>query len=194
MEIETTVQDRMKIVHSISVIIFTGFILIGMVTCAIVDLAISQTLTWSPIPIISCIFSWFIFVPIFKYGTRAIVISLLATSILIVPFLLALDAVIEGSGQLLPIGIGSAIVAVVYLWVIFGLFKVLKTHKLIAAAIAVLLIVPANLMINVVLYWTLNEPVFDVWDAMSCLIVLAAAILLIVTHVSMQKMKQSPGA
>jgi len=122
------------------------------------------------------VFAWCSFIPAIKYGIKGISFSLVVISVLIVPYMLILNSLV--GGQILHIAIWMAVIAVVFMWVVFVVFKMLKTRKLVASAISLLLAVPASILVNLVLSRTINVPMFDVWDAMSFIIIAIVVSLL----------------
>ena len=174
-------NDRCTIAQRISAIAFSGLLLTGMVVCAICDWAISGNLTWSLIPISAIVFAWLVCFPVVRYWDKGIVWTLAALPVSIVPFLYVLHRLIPGTGLLMPIGVRMAAIAMVYLWVVFGLFRGLKARKMLAAAVALLLVIPLGLSVNVCLSRLIAEPVVDLWDATGFAAVgIAAAVLLAV--------------
>jgi predicted anti-sigma-YlaC factor YlaD len=167
---------KMRYAKNIGAVIFSSLLLLGIITCVIVDLAISGTLTWSLIPISSIVFTWCSFFPAIKYGAKGITVSLIALSVLIAPYLFVLNRLV--GGQILQIAIWMAIVGVVFMWVVFVVFKLLKSRKLLASAISLILTIPVSLVINLILSRIISESIFDVWDAMSfALIAIVAGLL-----------------
>ncbi|MCL2580577.1 MAG: helix-turn-helix domain-containing protein [Oscillospiraceae bacterium] len=175
---DKAVKTNAASIQNISSIVFSGLLLVGILTCAIVDLSIFGTLTWSLIPITACVFAWCSFIPTIKYGIRGTAISLIMFSGLIVPFLFILNILVDSGGLLLPIGIRMSVIGIVYLWIVFGLFKLLRARKLIALAISLLLGTFFSHLINLVLSRIIYTTLFDVWDAMSFLIIAAVTIAL----------------
>jgi len=174
---------------NISVIVFSGLLLLGIITCTIVDLAISGTFTWSLIPVSACVFTWISLVPSIKYGKKGTIFSLIMLSVLIVPFLFVLHKLIDSGGLLFPIGIRMAALSIVYFWSVFGIFKILRSRKLIAAAVCLLLLIPCSLAVNILLSSVIYMALFDVWDAMAIAILVVLAFILVVLDFIARKRK-----
>ncbi|MCL2197955.1 MAG: helix-turn-helix domain-containing protein [Defluviitaleaceae bacterium] len=167
--------------QNIFAIAFSIMLLLGIIVCSIVDLAISNSFTWSLIPISAIVFAWCSFFPVIKYGVKGITGSLIVLSALIIPYLIVQNSLIDA--QILPIGIRMSVVAIVFMWTVFVVFKVLKSKKLIASAVSLLLAIPVSLLINLILSRITGEPMFDVWDAMSfSIIVVVAGVLLFIDY------------
>lgn len=172
-------NERCGTARRVSAIAFSGLLLTGMGVCAICDLAISGTLTWSLIPISAIVFAWLVCFPVVRFWDKGIVWSLAALTVSIVPFLYILHRLIPGTGLLMPIGVRMAAIAVVYLWVVFGLFRSLKARKMVAAAVALLLVIPLGVSINVCLSRLIAEPLIDLWDAIEFAAAGIAAVVLL---------------
>lgn len=131
---EQKTQNRTKSIPNICTGAFSLLLLVGIAVCAICDMAISHTFTWSLYPISSIIFAWLVFIPIIRFREKGICGSLIACSIFIAPYLYILNKLIGTSNLFLPISIRMAFIGVVYLWLVFILFKTLKARKLLATA------------------------------------------------------------
>ncbi len=168
-------KKKIKSWRGICGIVLSALFFIGIVVCAICDVAVFRKFTWSLYPISSILFGWALLLPIFLSGRRGIAGSLLLLSLLLIPYLCVLNALIQNSPLLLPIGIRTAIVSILYLWIIFVLNKYFFKKKIILPAIAAdaLLAVPLHIAINGILSGLLNESLFDVWDI--CVIAALAA-------------------
>ena len=174
---------RMRYIQNIGAVIFAGLLFLGILTCVIVDLAISGTLSWSLIPISACVFAGLVFIPSIKYGTKGIKASLIIFSIFIVPFLFILSLLIDSDGLLLPIGIRMSIVLITYLWGTDAIFKRLRSRRLIATALSLALTIPFSLVVNLILLRMISTPLFDIWDVLSfAIIIVVAAILIFVDY------------
>ncbi|MDE7206143.1 MAG: hypothetical protein K2N90_03110, partial [Lachnospiraceae bacterium] len=152
-------------------------LLIGIIVCLICDLAISGHFTWSCIPFASIAFTWVILFPSMKLGKKGIAASLLSLSIFVIPYLYLLSSLIKVR-TVFSIGAITAVIAIVFLWLIFAVFyRIGKTRKPAAFGITFLLAIPFAIIINIILSEKMATPVFDVWDmlAVFCLLVLAAA-------------------
>ena len=170
---------RMRYIQNIGTVIFAGILLLSILTCAIVDVAISGTLSWSLIPISACVFVGLVLIPSIKYGIKGIKASFIMFSVLVLPFLFILSLLIDSGGLFLPIGSSVSVVLIMYLWGIFAIFKRLRWRKFIAIAVSLLLTIPLSLVINFILSRIIATPLFDIWDALSFAIVIVAAAILI---------------
>ena len=83
-----------------------------------------------------------------------------------------------------------SVIAIIYLWCIFGIFKFLQTRKIKAVGITLLLSIPFYLIINIVLSRMISEPIIDIWDILSALILLVlASILFLYDYTKNKKQK-----
>lgn len=166
-------ENNMK-KNAIILIIFSAILFIGISVCIICDIAISGTFTWSLLPVSSIIFTWVVAFPIIILGKKGIAWSLLSLSLFITPYLYLLSALIR-IRAVFTIGTVMSVISIVYLWLIFVIFKQLQTRKLAAAGITCLLSVPFMLIVNSTLSRFISEPVIDVWDILSAFLLFIVA-------------------
>lgn len=177
---EKNTKRRLKSLQDIFAISFSVTLLLGIIVCAICDMAISGTFTWSLFPISSSVFAWIIFFPVIKFNKKGTLCSMAALSVLIIPFLYVLNNLIKTNSMILPIGIRMAVIGIAFIWCIFVIFKIFKTRKLLAAAISILLVIPVQILINFVLSKIIAEPIIDIWDTLNfSIIAIAVAALLV---------------
>lgn len=157
----------------VSIILSAAFI-IGIMVCAICDIAISGAFTWSLIPISSIVFAWVVSFPVTLLGKRGIVGGLVALSVFIFLYLYLLSELV-GVREVFSIGAAVSVISVLYLWFIFAVFCRMKARKMKAVGITLLLSIPFLLAVNVTLSKMIGEPVIDVWDVLSVFVLLVAA-------------------
>lgn len=184
---DTSARHKFNSLQNICFIAFSFLLFIGILVCAICDLAISASFTWSLIPISSIIFAWLILSPVIKRGAEGIRGSMLALSILIIPYLYVLDHILRAGDLFLPIGFRISVISVVFLWVVFIIFKKIRSRKLLAAAMAFLFAIPVHILINVSLSKLISEPLIDLWDILSLSIIVITAIILFAIDSSIHK-------
>ncbi len=155
-------------------IVFSITLLIGIIVCAICDIAISGNLTWSLIPISSIIFTWVVSFPIIILGKKGIIGSLISESIFVIPYLYILRDLVNVKA-VFSVGAIMAIISTVYLWLLFVIFNRLRVRKLVATGITFLLSIPLMLIINIILSRMISEPIIDIWDILSVFILLIFA-------------------
>jgi len=56
-------KGKVELIQAVGTAAFSSLIFLGIIICAIVDVAISGTFTWSLIPISACVFTWLVLVP-----------------------------------------------------------------------------------------------------------------------------------
>lgn len=161
-------------------ILFSAALLIGIMVCLICDMAISKTLTWSPIPVSSIVFAWVILFPSILLGKRGLMASLLALSIFIVPYLFLLSRSVKVK-EVFSIGSATAAASVVFLWIIAAVFdRAGKNGRSIAWGIVFLLAVPFLFLINFILSKLIAEPILDLWDILTVFILVILAFVFLV--------------
>lgn len=178
-------ENNMSINIIIS-IVFSIALLIGIIVCAICDIAISGELTWSLIPISSIIFTWVVSFPIIISGRKGIYGSLISVSIFIIPYLFILRSLIKVNA-IFSVGAIMAIISTAYLWLLFVIFNRLRERKLVAGGITFLLSIPFMLIINIILSRMISEPIIDIWDLLSAFIILIFAFTLFVCDYAKNK-------
>lgn len=154
-------------------IVFSAFLLAGIIACTVCDAAITGKLTWSLIPVSSIVFAWLVSFPIIVLGRKGAFVSLTSLSLFVIPYLYILSVLVKVKA-VFTIGTMMAIISIVYLWIISAVFHRLR-RKLIAAGIMFLLTIPFMIVINITLSKMISEPVIDVWDVLSAFILLIAA-------------------
>ena len=169
------VKKKIKSWRGICGIVLSALFFIGIIVCAICDVAVFRKFTWSLYPISSILFAWLLLLPIFLSGRRGIAGSLFLLSLLLIPYLCVLNALIQSSPLLLPIGIRTAVVSILYLWIVFVVNKYFFRKKMILPALAAdaLLAVLLHIAINGIVSGLLKKALFDIWDI--CVIAALAA-------------------
>lgn len=152
-------------------IIFSAILLTGIMVCAICDIAIYGNLTWSLFPISSIIFTWVVLFPITTLGKKGILGSLISISIFAIPYLYILSNLIK-ERAVFSIGAIMALISIVYIWFIFGIFNRLRVRKFFATGITFLLSIPFMLLVNIILSRMISEPIIDMLDILSAFILL----------------------
>lgn len=186
---DTAVQRKIKSLRDIYAQVFSLMLLCSIVTCLICDMAIGGSLSWSFLVIGANVFSWLVFFPVIKFRKGGVTATLVSFSIFIVPYLWVLDKLISGNSSILPIGVPMAIIAVIFLWAVYFMFKVLGDKKFLATGICLLLAIPVHILINYILMKQIHSPLFDIWDALSVLVIGIVAVVFFALH--FQRAKRS---
>lgn len=155
-------------------IIFSTTLFIGLIVCAICDIAISGNLTWSLIPISAIIFAWVVLFPVMILGKKGFLGGLISISIFMIPYLYILSDLINVKA-VFSIGAIMSLISIVYIWLIFGIFNRLKMRKLFAAGLISLSSIPFMILVNVILSRLISEPIIDAWDILSVFLMLIVA-------------------
>lgn len=168
-------------------ILFSVTLLTGIIACLICNLAISGSLTWSLIPVSSIVFVWAISFPGIMLGKRGIIVSFISLSVFIVPYLFLLSSLIKAK-EVFSVGAVMAVASVVFLWIIVAVFnRIGKSGKLVALGTTFLLAIPFIFIVNVLLSKLIAEPVLDVWDILSVLMLLIAAFVAFICDYARKK-------
>ena len=118
--------------------IFTLMCFIAVGICLIVDFAITRTVTWSGISIASIALGWCITCPLLLHKFQ-IPLSLATLSVLIFPYLWYMARETSVDSWFVKIGVPIGIIGVVFMWIIYLLFRFIKIRILYKSAVAVFL-------------------------------------------------------
>lgn len=160
-------------------ILVTSLSFIAIIVCIICDLAILGEFTWSIITTSSILFFWLFLIPIIKLGKKGISKSLTVLSIFIIPFLYILSISIK-ENKIFSIGVAMSIIAIVYVWCIFWIFKLFQRRKIKALGMTLLLSIPFYLIANGILSKMILEPKMDIWDILLMTIIITFAIVMFI--------------
>lgn len=176
---EKSLVNKVKNVRKICAVGVSAFLFIGAFVCVVCDLAISGGLTWSLIPVSSILFAWIVLFPFLRFGVKGIAGTLLALSVLTLPYLYTLTKIIGNSSPLMPaISRRMVAIALLFIWAVYGLFKMLHQRKWFAAAWSCLLAVPVCVAVNYSLAGLLGTPAIDGWDVLTIGLLFAGAAVL----------------
>lgn len=135
---------------------------------------IAETKLGSLYPISSMFFAWIVIFPLIRLSKNGVMVSLISLSLFIIPFLYVIDRLVKTSKYILPIGIKVSIISICFLWIIYVLFMIFRDRKLLALGISFVLGSVTCLLINGVISKVLLEPIIDIWDIFSCILLLNA--------------------
>lgn len=181
-----TAMDKIKMTQNIWAAVFSFFLLFGIIVVSLINLMVSNTFTWSLIPISVSVFVWLVFFPAIKFGMKGIIGSLINISIFLVPFLYVLDYAINSLTKyhvpIFSMGISIAPLLIVFFWGAFFLFKKLRTRKLLYSAVLMLLVSPITFLTN--LFLDITQGQGQIWfstrSIINALIPFAVAIILFI--------------
>lgn len=176
--------------RTIASIIFSAALLIGAGVCLICDLAISGRLTWSLIPAASIAFAWIIVFPCLRWGKKGVIAGLILLGVLLVPYLRLLS-VLTGVREVYTVGTAMSAVSVAFLWIAAAVFGLAGRKRLTTAAgIVCALAVPLVFAVNFFLSRLIGEPLFDIWDLLTVLLLLVLACVLCLAGTRAGRRKQ----
>lgn len=165
-----------KKVKEILVLVINISLLVGLFACIICDLAISRGFTWSLYPIVSIIFLWLIIVP-FLYKKQSILSMFISFSIFLIPYIFCLERISQ-INWFLTIGLPNAIILIAYLWIIYYVFTIKKLRWFYSTAIALSISIPFGILVNIILSFTIDESIIDIWDGLSYGIIIVVSLIL----------------
>lgn len=160
-------------------IVYTVTMAIAIMVCFICDIAIFETLSWSLITFSSILVAWIISFPVILLGKRGIFVSLVALSIVTVPFLYVLSLLI-GVEAIFSIGFAMTIVTLAFMWPIYFMFRKLEDRKLLATGITFLIAIPFTFLVNFILSKMLGCSVIGVSNLLSVFSLLIVAFAFII--------------
>lgn len=154
---------------------------IGIIVCAIIDVAVNSAFTWSLYPIVSIVLACSLALPIIQKGKKGIVPALCVLTVAIIPYLHVLDKIAGTAGVITKVGSAIAGLGLIYLWLMCLIMKRCKNRKCMGFGIAMILAAPLCVLINYSLSLTLTPETaaFDVWDILDIVILVAGGIGLI---------------
>ncbi len=121
--------------------ILTSMCLIAMMVCVICDYAITKTLTWSLIVLLSLIAGWLVLVPFFIARSKVIKKSLIVISIITIPYLAGLSAILKLQ-LILSMGSSIAGLSIATAWGIYGVFVKYQKRIFLAFALSLFIVIP----------------------------------------------------
>lgn len=80
-----------------------------------------------------------------------------------------------------------AVIVMLYIWMIFFLFKRFRNRHLAVWGTAVLLLIPLQFIINAVLSKIISEPLVDIWDILTAFIILIVAFVIFICDYAQKK-------
>ena len=121
--------------------ILSSMCLIEIMVCVICDYVLTKNLTWSLIVLLSLIAGWLVFVPFFRARSKVIRKSLIVISIITLPFLAGLSAILK-LPLILSMGSSIAVLSIAAVWGIYGVFVKYQKRIFLAFALSLLIVIP----------------------------------------------------
>ena len=158
-------------------LIFLSIFVIAAVICLICDYFITGKLSWSLIVVLSLTATWFLLFSFFKTKINSVRNLLIVLSIIIIPYLAALSAILI-QPSVFYLGSCISIVSIIGLWGIYGVFLKYWNRKLYATGISCLVTIPLSLAIsNVVTYFNYGVKADLTYDTFRAIITLLLSIV-----------------
>ena len=149
--------------------------------CLIVNIAIDQKITWAAYPLISILFEWAVCSPVLvkKHGIALLLSSL---TLLNLPYLYFLSKITPVTDWFIPLGLPSAIVGILSVWIMYILFCHTKISTWYKAALSVFWFgVVVALVINYFVDIYVGDDPFPWYRLLSAFMCAAAAAALGIT-------------
>lgn len=124
--------------------------LISLFVCFLCDFAVSRRLDWFPYAAGGEAVAWSFLAPLLLKKRHALLWSLGALTVLTVPFLLLLDALVPARGVIFPFVFPIVLVGLASFWILAVLFTCTKIRRIFLAAFCVFLV---GVVDNLVLDW-----------------------------------------
>ena len=134
-------KNKLGRIKEYILIFLSAAFLLSIVICVICDFSITGNLTWSPIVIISLVFSWLLFLPFLKAKKNFLRYTLLILSLTIIPYLVLLGLILNVS-MVYTLGSWISALSIIELWCVYGVFFKLRYRKLCAWGISLLITIP----------------------------------------------------
>jgi hypothetical protein len=158
--------------------VFAALNVIAVVVCVICDLALNSGLSWSYFVISSCLFAVLVSTPAFLMSKRKIVYSLLAVSLLTVPYLKVIEIITAGlwfPKLALPIALASIAAA----WLIYVVECFIKANNWHKAGLSVAVVTALNVVVNVTVNTYTGNSLLHISDVISTIACGAVTVLLL---------------
>lgn len=162
-ESEDHSRKKLRFSHNLrrlTLILFSVAALIGAGVCMICDYFISGGLSWSLIAVVSIAAGWLLALPVLIAETGKIVKTLVMVTVVPIP-LLAVIAYTLDMGVVFSLGGTLALIALVVMWIIYGIFRKGRNRLWLAAGISLLIVIPTEIMISHISAAFLPEVEFD---------------------------------
>lgn len=122
--------------------VLTFMCLIAIMVCVTCDYSITKSLTWSLIVLLALVAGWLILLPFFIARNKVIKKTLIVISIIIIPFLAGLSAVLK-LPLILSMGSCIAGLSIAAVWGIYGIFLKYQKRIFLAFALSLLIVIPS---------------------------------------------------
>lgn len=144
----------------LTLILFSVAALIGAVTCMICDYFISGGLSWALIAVASIAAGWLLALPVLIAETGRVEKTFAMITVVPIP-LLAVIAYTLDLWVVFSLGSTLALIALVVMWIIYGIFRKGRNRLWLAAGISLLIVIPTEIMISHISAAFLPEVEFD---------------------------------
>ena len=152
---------------------------VAIFVCVLVDLILNRALTWSLYTLASCVFAWLTILPLIKLKKRRILASLCMFSVLVIPFLFAIEFASPEKGWMIPLGIPISVVSLAFVWIAGIILLKIKWRIWYKASVIALLAAPLAYFINnkASVY---SHGAGVIWDVINALFLVGLSVFLFV--------------
>ena len=112
---------------SFLIVSISHFVTIG--TVAIINIAVSNQLTWALYPILSILYAWVITATALLTKNRKLLVTFIVASVFLIPYLILLEVITPANGWFASYALPISILVIVSVWIFFFTFVKLKTKK-----------------------------------------------------------------
>ena len=89
---------------------------------------------------------------------------MISLSVLIIPFLFVIDVLVKSNDMILPIGSRMAVISIAYIWGVYLIFIKTKKRRWLGLALACLLAIPIDILINISVAKLISLPIMTNGD------------------------------
>lgn len=144
----------------LTLILFSVAALIGAGVCMICDYFISGGLSWALIAVTSIAAGWLLALPVLIAETGRVEKTLVMVTVVPIP-LLAVIAYTLDLWVVFSLGSTLALIALVVMWIIYGIFRKGRNRLWLVEGISLLIVIPTEIMISHISAAFLPEVEFD---------------------------------
>ena len=152
---------------------------VAIFVCVLVDLILNRTFTWSLYTMASCVFAWLTILPLIKLKKHRILAALCMFSILVIPFLFAIEFASPEKDWMIPLGIPISLASLAFVWIAGIILLKIKLRMWYKASVIALLAAPLSYFINnkASVY---SHGTGDIWNIINALFLVGLSVFLFV--------------
>jgi len=157
--IDEKVKENIRISRKQCFVILSLVFSLAISVCVIVDIAVTNELTWSLYPLLSIAYVWLICTSLLA-KKNSLIIWLFLISATLLPYLFLLEKLTPIDDWFNELALPIAIIGIASLWICSFVVKYLKRNKwFMIAAIVFILCVVVAILVNIVVFDYMGEEV-----------------------------------